>query len=116
MHIDVIREDETLTHIALNGRMGLVGVQDIEKEFEERTVQRGKSTLIDLSAVDYVSSLGLRTFLAAARSLQQQNQTLLLFKPRETVRATIEMAGMQGLMAESENLDAALRQLQKKSA
>jgi anti-anti-sigma regulatory factor len=60
MKMMVVREDEELTHVKLLGRIDLEGIGDLDLEFTRHTVARRRPTLVDISDVDYIASIGLR--------------------------------------------------------
>ena len=111
MQIDIIRADDAVTHLTLTGRLDLAGVQAIELAFLGHTAARGKPVLVDISGVEYLSSLGLRMFLGAFQALKRKGQTLRLFRPQAPVRETLHMAGLAELLAESDDVNTALQSL-----
>ena len=70
MNITKSLEGKTLT-VALEGRLDTVTAPQLEGEL--RTAVNGVDTLIfDLSALDYVSSAGLRVLLSAQKVMNKQ--------------------------------------------
>ena len=69
MELSIIESNDTLTHVALSGRLDAVGVQQVGTRFQGVTASRGKPTIIDLSNVEFIASLGLGMLLSCARSL-----------------------------------------------
>ena len=60
MEIILIPAENDLTHVALSGRLDLDGVKEIEMEFTATVTNPGKPTLVDLSQVTFIASLGMR--------------------------------------------------------
>src|SRR5215510_333684 len=89
MEIEVIEKSDTLTHLALNGRLDLQGVQAIETQFLAYAVARKKPALVDLSGVDYLVSMGIRMLLSAAKSMRANHTELVLLNPTPQVEETL---------------------------
>ena len=67
--IVVIDANDTLTHVALRGRLDVSGVEDVELELTEQTVARRKPAIVDISAVDVLASIGVGMLVRIARSM-----------------------------------------------
>jgi anti-anti-sigma factor len=63
-------------------------------------MQQGKSRLLfDLSALDYISSAGLRVLLMAAKSLKAKGGTVALLAPKPAVLEVLHLSGFDKLFA-----------------
>lgn len=111
MILRIVREDEKLTHIALEGRLDTAGVQEVELKFLAHTASRGKPALIDMSATEYVSSLGMRLLLSTVQTLRKKGARCLLFAVQPLVRETLEMAGLDEIIAPTDDEQEAVRAL-----
>jgi anti-anti-sigma factor len=58
----------------------------------------GKKLVVDFSALDYISSAGLRVLLGAAKKLQGAGSGLRLFGLNETVREVFEISGFSKIL------------------
>jgi anti-anti-sigma factor len=67
-----------------------------------------KRLVIDLSAIDYISSAGLRAFLAVAKKLKKPPGRLVLCGMAPSVRQIFELAGFTAIFAIEVLRDAAL--------
>ena len=67
--IVVIEANDTLTHLALRGRLDLTGVEDVEVELTRQTVARRKPAIVDISAVDILASIGVGMLVKNARAM-----------------------------------------------
>jgi anti-anti-sigma factor len=67
--IVVIEASDTLTHVAVRGRLDLTGVGDVELELTKQTVTRRKPAIVDLSAVDVLASIGVGMLVRIARTM-----------------------------------------------
>jgi anti-anti-sigma factor len=67
--IVVVEANDTLTHIALRGRLDLTGVEKVEEELARQTVARRKPAIVDITAVDLLPSIGIGMLIKTARSM-----------------------------------------------
>ncbi len=74
-------------------------------------VSRSPALVIDLSALDYISSAGLRVLLKAAKQAQTAKQKLVLAGLQPAVKQVFEISGFSTLFATFDNRDAALAAL-----
>jgi anti-anti-sigma factor len=80
--------------LALAGRLGAASAVSLDAAVD-RTVGRGDARLvIDLTAVDYVSSAGLRALASAAESCAQARGALVLCGLAEPVRIALGLGGL----------------------
>jgi stage II sporulation protein AA (anti-sigma F factor antagonist) len=83
------------------------------KLFEENlltTIQsRPVKLIIDLSAVDYVSSAGLRVFLVAAKTAKEYGRALAVCSVEPDVRELFDVTGFSSLLGLYATLDDACR-------
>jgi len=108
MELKVITTDDVYTHIALSGKMDVMGVGEIENKFIGYTAARKKNALVDLSGVTFMGSMGLRIFLSAARSLSLEKKTLILLNPQPLVNEVLDASGIQDAVVIEHNAESAL--------
>jgi len=108
MELIVINADDTYTHIALSGKLDILGVSEIEDQFIGLTAARKKNALVDISAVTLTGSMGLRLFLKAARSLSAEKKSLILLNPQPLVNDILEESGIRRVVAVEHDAEAAL--------
>jgi anti-anti-sigma factor len=111
LRIDVVRQDDSITHLALVGRLDIAGVQQIDQEFHARTAARHKPALVDLSQVDFLSSLGMGLIVSCTRALGRHRAWLVLLCPSPQVEEALRTCGMDRITPITHNLEDALRLL-----
>lgn len=84
--------------IALEGRLDTPGVDQIETRFTASVVAAGRNAVVDMSAVTFVSSMGIRMLLTAARALSLKKAKLVLFGAQPLVRESFEHVGLPSLI------------------
>jgi anti-anti-sigma factor len=108
MEIKVISADGPYTHIALSGKLDILGVGEIENKFIGYTAARKKNALVDISGVTFMGSMGLRIFLSAARSLNLEKKSLILLNPQPLVNEVLETSGIGDAVIIEHDAEAAL--------
>lgn len=98
--------------IALRGRLDTPGVDQVETRFTATAAGAaggGKHVIVDLSAVEFVGSMGIRMFITVAKSLQRQKRKLVLHSAQPLVREVFETVALNDIVPVAANADAALR-------
>ncbi|MEO7760793.1 MAG: STAS domain-containing protein [Casimicrobiaceae bacterium] len=83
--------------IALHGRLDTTGVGAIETRFAAAAAR--KNTLVDLSDVTFLASMGIRMLISAARSLKLSGNRLVLFGAPTLVGEVLDNAGLGQIIA-----------------
>lgn len=96
MVIDIARSDG-LVKIALKGRMDAVSSPDFDRAMEELMSAGEKEFLVNLAELEYISSAGLQSLLAAAKRLEQSEGKISLQDLRGAVREVFEISGFDTL-------------------
>ena len=112
MDMEVTELSGDLTRIRLNGRLDAPGVDRIEIRFTAAAVAVGRNTVIDLSGVTFVASMGLRMLISCARSLHAKGAKLVLFGAQALVQDVLEQAAIDQIIPIVENEQQALAQLE----
>jgi anti-anti-sigma factor len=94
----LVRADDALTHVALRGRLDIRGVNGVQDQFVFNTTSRHKPTLVDLSEVTFIASLGIGMLVGAARALQKSGAKLVILAPQSLVLQVLEAAGIDGVI------------------
>ena len=112
MELTLINADETYTHLALTGKMDVMGVNDIEASFLQAVVTPGRNAIVDLSGVTFLGSMGIRVFLSAAKSLAREQKKLILLHPQPLVNDVLNASGIGVILIIAHDTDSALAQAQ----
>ncbi len=86
LNIKTPEERPDVTIIYLKGRLDVHYSAEIEEEINKLIDSGKKKLLISLEEVEYLSSSGLRIFIAISRKLKEINGELKLMKLSETTR------------------------------
>jgi len=84
---------EGVQQVTLSGRLDSATSSGLEKTLQTLFETSGTRTLIDFSALSYVSSAGLRVVLMAAKRAKQSQGRLVLCGLLPHVREVFEISG-----------------------
>lgn len=82
---------------AISGRLDTVTAPDAEKAGAAVLAENNKIAL-DMTAMDYISSAGLRVLLRLAKQAKKAKKNFVLFGASNVVKEVLEMSGMNMLM------------------
>lgn len=91
-----VTEDFGLKRIALKGRVDGMTSPDVQRHFEELIRSGERMLVVDLEAVNYISSAGLRVFLTAQKNLKKAHGEIFLLRVPVTVSSILETSGLIG--------------------
>jgi anti-anti-sigma factor len=94
MEINLIRLDDQVTHLALVGKLDVAGLKGADVKFHGYTAARRRPTLVDISGLDLVTSLGMSMFISCARSLQRIGAKMVLLNPQPHVEEALKAVGV----------------------
>lgn len=97
--------------VSLEGRMDMLGVEEIDLRFAALTAASPLPILLDLSRVPFLASVGIRSILQNARALDRRGGRMVIFLgSNDTVKSTLDSVGVSEIVPvferEAEALDA----------
>ena len=98
MQLKIIRDDESMTHVALIGRLDVDGATEIQYEFLLRTAGVAKRVLVDLSGVSYLASFGISMLVSAAKDLERRGGKMVLLSPTPLVLKALEISNLHDVI------------------
>jgi len=98
MKMEIADTVDGLVNVTLVGRLDTPGVDRIEPHLTASLVPRGARAIIDLSGLEFVSSMGLRMFITIARDLARNHGKLVLYSPQPWVNVIFKTAGLQSII------------------
>ena len=87
-----------IARVKLRGRLDTPGVDRIEAKFTSAVVPEGRNTVVDLSEVSFIASMGLRMFIGLAKALKRNNAKLVLFAPQSQVNEIFNTVVLREIM------------------
>ncbi len=97
-NLHIVDASGPVVKIALHGRMDMGGVEQMEAQFAAAAGRPPKPVIVDLTGVAFISSIGLRLFLAVAKDLAQNGAKLALYGPTEKVNAILTTVGLRSII------------------
>ncbi len=97
MQIESESLDGGVLKIKLAGRMDVQGTQEIDVKFAAYA-SRQQAVVVDMSAVDFLASIGIRALLLTAKAISQRGGKMVLLEPDTNVTHILEMAGIDTLI------------------
>jgi anti-anti-sigma factor len=86
-----------LIKAVLVGRLDIAGSAAIDVKLNALAASH-KGMIVDMSAVDFLASLGIRTLLTCAKVMQRRGGGLALLSPQAAVLEVLEVSGVLDLM------------------
>lgn len=93
--------------IKLIGALDLSGRYSIEIEFVRLCAGENVRVLVDLSDVEYISSMGVHMLVTSANSIAGQGGRIALLNPQPTVLNVLDLTGIMQLIPIYPDLESA---------
>jgi anti-sigma B factor antagonist len=97
--------------VALQGRLDTVGVDQVEPRFSAAVAEKPRHAAIDLRAVTFLASMGVRMIIATARAQRARGFSLVLFGAQPLVKSTLEMVALDQIIPVLPDLESAQARL-----
>jgi anti-sigma B factor antagonist len=83
--------------VVLTGRLDMAGSAKIDLPFSA-VAGANRYIVVDLSAVTFIASIGIRTLVIGAKTVQRRGGKLLLLSPQADVEQVLETIGVTDLL------------------
>jgi anti-anti-sigma factor len=83
--------------VILDGRLDITGAAVIDLQFNAIAGSH-KGVVVDLSSVSFMASIGIRTLLLGAKTVQRRGGCFVLLNPVEEVERVLDVMGVTDLM------------------
>ena len=98
--------------LTLNGHLDANTYEELEKTFEELFEKQNYRVIVDLNALEYISSAGAGVFIGAIGTIQENEGKLILVKPSQNVKEVFDLLGLSQIFEFSESKEEALKLFQ----
>jgi anti-sigma B factor antagonist len=88
MILEVTDLQNGIRKVTLSGRLDVEGALKIDSEFNA-LAERNKKVLVDLSAVTFIASLGIRTLITGAKATASNGGKMVLLDPQPNVEKVL---------------------------
>ena len=93
-----IRESNEIKILDLNGNLDTNTAPDAESQLSKLIDEGSNNILINLDKLEYISSAGLRVFLATAKRIKSVGGKFELCHLNETVQEVFDMSGFSTIL------------------
>jgi anti-anti-sigma factor len=108
MEISIDKQSEAVV-VVVKGRMDAMSGPEFEKTMADHIATGARRFVVDCSALEYISSAGLRSLLTTAKSLRACDGELVFAALRDAVREVFEIGGFIKIFSVVDSTDAALK-------
>lgn len=99
MPIQFEDSSDELRRIFISGRLDIPGTSEIETKFAAMSASGKRQLVVDLTAVDFLASIGIRAIIANAKAQQKRGGRMVLFVgDNVTVAKTLAATGIDALV------------------
>ncbi len=84
--------------VTLTGRLDTTGVDRVGLQFDALVVPAGKNTVVDMSEVSFLGSLGVRMLLSTSRALSRKGGKFVLYAVSPPVLEVITTMGFDDIV------------------
>ncbi|WP_439547758.1 STAS domain-containing protein [Falsiroseomonas sp.] len=111
MKFDVVEINDQANRIVLTGRLDSGTVGAVETPFTATIAASGRSAVLDLTALEFLSSLGIRLLLSAARVVSRRGGKVVLFGAQPMVAEVLAAMALDQVLPLVATEDEALARL-----
>jgi anti-anti-sigma factor len=105
------KEEGGIVFVTIKGRLDADNAVEAEKTVNNVLEGDTNRILFDLSALDYLSSAGLRVLLGAAKEMKRRDGKIVLCSLTEFVKEIFEVSGFEALIPIEDSVDSGLKVL-----
>jgi anti-anti-sigma factor len=108
MNIEAETIDGGIIKVNLAGRMDAQGTEEIHQKLMDYACSQ-RSVIVDMNAVSFLSSMGIRTVLLVAKAVSRRGGKMALLNPNANTTELLQMVRIDHLSPIHQSLDEALR-------
>jgi anti-anti-sigma factor len=109
MEISIDKQSKAVI-VVVKGRMDGVSAPEFEKTMGDHIASGARRFVVDCSALEYISSAGLRSLLTTAKTLRARDGEMVFAALKDVVREVFEIGGFSTIFSVYDSTDAALKQ------
>jgi anti-sigma B factor antagonist len=100
-----------ITQVALVGKLDVRGLHAVDIKFHGYTAARRKPTLVDLTQLEFISSLGVGMLISCAKSMARHGAKMVLVNPQPLVAEVLAAVGVPEIIPVVGGIDEGLQAL-----
>jgi len=106
--IIALRENGAVVIVAPQGRFDTNGSPEVERVLTDHIARGAKRIVLDLSRIEYISSIGLRVILKTMMAMNRTGGKILLCGGNDHSRTVLQMSGVMGMNIYAANVEEAI--------
>lgn len=99
--------DNGICLIKLSGKLDIIGTGEIETKFAGYCSGDKVRVIVELSEVDFLSSIGIRLLVLTAKSVATRGGKMVLLSPIPEVQSVLEITGIPAIIPVYSHLESA---------
>lgn len=112
MQMEVIATGANAQRVRLSGRLDSRTVDGLEARFAAVVTASDHRTLVDLSAVEFIASMGIRMLVSSARAVAGKRAKFALYGAKGPVKEVFDVASLSRIIPMAADEAGALALLQ----
>ena len=117
LDISIATSPPSIAHFSLTGSLDTNTAPDLQRHFDRYVTQQVNALVIDLEALSFISSEGLRVLIKARKVMRERNGAAYFVNPSRQVAKVFEIvtaAPVNEIFSSIAELDEYLTMIQKK--
>ena len=94
----IVNEIDGITLVSINGKLDSTTAPDAENEINNLLEKQVKKMVVSLKDTAYVSSAGLRVFLATAKKMTAAGGAVKFCSPNDIVKEILDISGFTSIL------------------
>ena len=111
MKMTVEQREDGITRIALEGHFDLQGAREIDQKLANAISTGAMDVVIDLSLVSFITSVGIHSLVAAAKTQAARGGRVALVRPRLMAARVLEISEIDKIVPVCDDPEDACRAL-----
>ena len=108
MSISYVDIGEQVRRIMISGRLDVEGTNSVAAKLEELSRTPRKGVVVDLSALKFLASIGIRAIITSAKAVKERGgKMVLVVDEGSTVKMSLQATGIDQLVPVFSSADAA---------
>ena len=107
MKLEIEELEGGILKVLLPGRMDIAGVDRIAVPFAALAATNDRRVVVDLAAIDFIASIGIRAILQNARAHKMRGGAMVLLTPPPLIEQVLVTAGVPNVVPIVHDMNAA---------
>jgi len=109
IELEVLSRNDNVSHVKLKGRLDAVTIRQVDVRFHGETAARRRPAIVDLSELDFITSLGIGMLFGCAKSLRRHGANMVLVGTSGFVDNALRTVGVDEVIPIASTMEDALR-------